>query len=220
MRLRSSAGVWYGLLYLAVSLASSWPIFLGYVPLPGRVDHRLAALGRAPGPGHVSPVRRDGRPGQVVLPGPPADRRGDPQRHDPALEPVRPERLPDARRAGDGGLRAADDAVVRAADRPGLDDRDGGAAGRGGAGDGAVRPSARARARRRPDRRLRVRLVRLPGRLGRAGDGRRLDVAALGAARGGARRRGADACEDRPDGRRAGVRRRCRATRRSRRTWR
>jgi hypothetical protein len=34
MRFRRSAGVKYGLLYLAVSLASSWPIFLGYVPLP------------------------------------------------------------------------------------------------------------------------------------------------------------------------------------------
>src|SRR3954453_260610 len=34
MRLRSSAGLTYGLLYLAVSLASSWPILLGYIPLP------------------------------------------------------------------------------------------------------------------------------------------------------------------------------------------
>ena len=34
MRLRTSVGVRYGLLYLVVSLASSWPIFLGYVPLP------------------------------------------------------------------------------------------------------------------------------------------------------------------------------------------
>src|SRR5215217_7824801 len=34
MPLRSSPGIAYGLLYLAVSLASSWPIFLGYVPLP------------------------------------------------------------------------------------------------------------------------------------------------------------------------------------------
>src|SRR3954454_10813292 len=34
MRLQSSAGLTYGLLYLAVSLVSSWPIVLGYVPLP------------------------------------------------------------------------------------------------------------------------------------------------------------------------------------------
>ena len=50
MHLRSSPGIAYGLLYLAVSLASFWPVLLGYVPLPVELITGAPLWGSIQGP--------------------------------------------------------------------------------------------------------------------------------------------------------------------------
>src|SRR5215212_2280344 len=50
MHLRSSPGIAYGLLYLAVSLASFWPVLLGYLPLPVELITGAPLWGSIQGP--------------------------------------------------------------------------------------------------------------------------------------------------------------------------
>src|SRR5215212_2086903 len=50
MHLRSSPGIAYGLLDLAVSLASFWPVLLGYVPLPVELITGAPLWGSIQGP--------------------------------------------------------------------------------------------------------------------------------------------------------------------------
>ena len=181
---------WYGLLYALVSLVSFWPIFLGYVPIPAEIITSAPLWGPFQIPfsqryyGVMEDLVRSFYPGHRLIGE--AIRSGEIPLWNPYVLNGYPMHAANAMAIFApltivGYLLPIDAAwtfgMVAA---PGVR----------GARDGALCAGARPRPRRRAQRRLRVRLVRLPGRLGRPGDGRHHDLAALGHARRAARRRG------------------------------